>query len=376
VQFQSKLAAVPKYNPPWSYEAHLTRIGVSGTGKAKQFEIIRVGSNTDQLESFIEKLTIKVGSSLGLDLVIASLLGKGEVLAKAQNELFKQTSTTHLIVVSGFHVGILSRLSEKLGISLLKFYPKVFLYVPAQRLGPIVGLLVATLYGWTIGFSLTVVRALIALVVLALGRTIYKKATGISALLVALILVQGIWPGSIFEPSCQLTFAALLGLIFAEECSSGLRSSFLPDATIEAELKGHDWRIKRFFFDYFLAPPVTCFVVGLTVNPITLVWFSQFVPLSPLINVILIPVFTFFVLILGGVGLFLYKLIGLTWLVKFAVFSSHKVIELIENLNLFSHSIGLGPLQLSNFGVVFGVLAHLILLIIILKISKQIRKSA
>ena len=370
-----EIAPIPENSLPWSYDATLQRRGISYTGKILKYQVVRASGKVDRVEKFIAELTSRLGASYGLDLLNASLLGRGEVLSKDLDELFKRTSTTHLIVVSGFHVGVLSRISELGIIKLIRFYPKIFLFLTAEVIGPLFGLMISTFYGYTIGFSLTVLRAIIALAILTFGKVVFRKANGFALLAVAFIVVQTVWPGSVFEPGCQLTFGALLGLLISSSCLTQIQNRLLPSDTLEAQLRGQDWRVRNFLFSKLFAPIFTCTIVGLTVSPVTLIWFQRFIPLSPIINAVLIPIFTFFVLILGGVALFIYKLAGIVFPVKLTVFLAQKVIDLTEQLERISIWMNFGAREVSQLGAISLALLHLALLFIVVCVIKKLSNN-
>jgi len=356
---------------PWSYESHMQRQGVFAKGEPIQFSILREGRITP-VESLIALTTEQLGSSNGLDLLLASLLGRGELLSKDLEELFRETATTHLVVVSGFHVGVLARIVEQALLFLLRLYPTAFLLAPASRLTSLGGVAAVLIYGNSIGFSLTVSRAVFALLLIALGKFLFRNSDAALLVIWAFLFVQIIWPGSVFEPGCQLTFAALAGLVFAAVIQRAGKVLFCGEGTLEAALGGSAYRRRELIFKSVIGPLLTCAVVSLTTTPITLLWFSKFIPLGPLINVACIPLFTFLVLLFGGVALLVNSIFGGSLLLRGAISGSELFIWLLEGVERQLHGGIFRPVEVTHSTATLLFIAHLTLLILLVRFSTRI----
>jgi hypothetical protein len=113
-------------------------------------------------------------------------------------------------------------------------------------------------------------------------------------LLWAFLLVQLIWPGSAFEASCQLTFAALLGLSTAARLAPPRFSPRKPWLYALAEK----------------AVKALILSIGawLATAPIVLFWFQHFVPLAPFYGTLALLPFCGLFIVAGGPVLLLYYL--------------------------------------------------------------------
>lgn len=359
--------------PPWDFNWHVFRTGIRLSGQAREIKILRNPNRPSIADRLIDLTTGKLGDGEGLSLILASDLGRGELISKSSEKLFRETGTTHLLVVSGFHVGVIARAFGAFIVSATRFFPLVFLIVPAPVISATSGFFFALVYGGIIGYSLTVVRALFMLGVISVATIIDRRQHSLRALIVTLIVMLLVWPQCVFEPGCQLTFAALLGLYLGGMLVEVLQNSFLPAGSLEAELGAPSFRLKQRVFKILIAPFVTCSIVSLTTSPVTVLWFQQFVPGAVLINFIFIPLFTVIVVIGGGVGILL-TLFSTDLGCVILEISSWLTEKLQEGLIAASKVIsfcGLGLKSLSGTGVIAVEIAHIILLLVLICFLKK-----
>lgn len=140
-------------------------------------------------------------------LLAATCLG-GADLAPDTKEAFRLTGLSHLLCVSGFHVGVVAWLAS---ILLLPVRP--FRRDTIRRL-----LLIAIvwLYAGIVGFTPSVVRAAIMFTVYLAARITERGAMPLNSLCVAFFIMLAINPYQLFSIGFQLSFCAVAGiLVFA-----------------------------------------------------------------------------------------------------------------------------------------------------------------
>src|SRR3990167_1457352 len=101
-----------------------------------------------------------------LGVLQALTLGVSHRIDRDMWRLFRQTGTTHLMVISGAHIGLVAGLTY---FSIVKMWccsRRLLCWVPAQRVASIGALLMALLYALLAGFGVPAERALIVCVVL------------------------------------------------------------------------------------------------------------------------------------------------------------------------------------------------------------------
>ncbi len=133
----------------------------------------------------------------------AALLGNRYGLTRDTAERFRTGGTFHVLVISGLHISFIGWLA----FLLLRLVTKR----RAWQFAATVMLLWA--YTLAVGAEASVVRAALMFTLVALAPLLGRRATSFNALGgVALALL--IWqPGDLFDPSFQLTFMSVLGII-------------------------------------------------------------------------------------------------------------------------------------------------------------------
>ncbi len=133
----------------------------------------------------------------------ALLLGQPAALPKDVTEDFRSTGTSHLLAISGLHVGILLALALGMGAWLLGRRWQLYLLLPLASVW---------LYALVSGLSPSVERAAIMgtlyLAALLLGR----PRSVVIALAVAAGVMAGVEPQVLTQVSFQLSFAAVAGI--------------------------------------------------------------------------------------------------------------------------------------------------------------------
>ena len=133
----------------------------------------------------------------------ALLLGLRGRLPADVTEDFRSTGTSHLLAISGLHVGILLAMSVSAGVWLMGRRRQVYLLLP---LGSI------WVYALVSGFSTPVERAAIMGSVYLLALALGRPGSILPALALAAAIVAGLEPHALKQVSFQLSFAAMAGI--------------------------------------------------------------------------------------------------------------------------------------------------------------------
>lgn len=299
---------VKKINP--SLNSYVLRIRQRIAEKIKGLDF------SDQTKAIVSALTIGVKNSLPLETV----------------QLLRHTGTSHLLAISGLHVGLIAAMAYGLVYFIWCQKSSWCLFLPAQRVGALGAVTVAFLYAMLAGFSIPTQRALI-MVVCFLGRYWINFNLSVwDAWKISLLMVVLGEPNSLLMPGFYLSFAAVAVLLLARHWIT-------------------QTGIKRTFFIQ-----LAC-VLGLA--PMTLYWFSYASLNAVLSNLIAIPVVSFFLVPLALMSVLLlntslvnYLFLIIEWLLK-PLFLSLQAIQSLSILTLPFKVIFLWQLILAYF-VLFG----------------------
>ena len=154
-----------------------------------------------------EEMAASLGRSLPeprASLAQALLLGiRGGLPSELREDLAK-TGTTHLIAISGLHVGILVGLVSLGSAAILGRRGQIYIVIP---------LLFVWVYAVLTGFSPPVVRAAIMASLYLWAIFLGRQRSGLTALAAAAALMVTIDPDLFEEVSFQLSFLAMAGLL-------------------------------------------------------------------------------------------------------------------------------------------------------------------
>ena len=147
----------------------------------------------------------------------ALMTGDRSGISQATNDALRASNLSHIISISGLHMGLLSGFVFALCRYGLALFPPLALRINTKKLGAAVALLAATFYMILAGPDVAtrrayIMAAVVLLAVLADRRAISLRSVAISAL-ICLVLA----PESLVEPGFQMSFGATLALIVGFE---------------------------------------------------------------------------------------------------------------------------------------------------------------
>jgi len=218
-------------------------------------------------------------SSFARGVIRALVVGDGSSLSPAARDLFRATGTSHLMVISGLHIGLLAGLGL-VGVAWgWRRVPVLCAWLPASVAGAVAGLCAAALYAALAGLSLPTQRAVIMLLLFALGLIMRRETDSTHALALAAVGVLLWHPPSIVSAGFWLSFGAVLAIL----------------AALRLAPRAPRWR---------LAIRVQV-AVSLALWPILGGFGLPSSVLAPLVNLLLVPLFGFLIVPLSllGVGL-------------------------------------------------------------------------
>lgn len=216
--------------------------------------------------------------------LMALIIGAGHQLDSSTWELLAVTGTTHLLVVSGLHVGLIATLSYGLTRCLLRYLPRylpavmvpLLSWQPAQRYAAVVAIISALLYSLLAGFSLSTQRAVVMTAVVLLGQSGRYRLRPSQSLALAATLVLMLNPLALWQTGFWLSFVAVAALLLA---MSGYTRRLPPKKLFSLGWIAHvSWTATK---------PQIVVTIGLLVP--LLVGPGQVSGVSPLSNLVAIP---------------------------------------------------------------------------------------
>ncbi|WP_164668552.1 DNA internalization-related competence protein ComEC/Rec2 [Virgibacillus doumboii] len=244
----------------------------------------------------------------------ALVIGDDSMLSEDTIELFQRWSLSHILAISGLHVGLI--------VGLLYFLLiKLNLLTKEKAQWLIIFFL--PFYAFLAGGEPSVWRAsLMVLVFMIISKSNFKfSVTDVLSIVFIVLIVLDKF--IVYSIGFQLSFSVTLGLLLSKNWLAQTNISFLSILKIS-------------------------FVSQMVILPLQITYFSNFQPLSILINVMVVPYFSifviplmFFILLLSPVAGFLIPYIDLFFSHVHQIFLAS--IDFIDQIGYFPFAIGSIP---------------------------------
>lgn len=265
----------------FDYEAWLMQNGIRATGYVRENggNALLVQTGQRQFTQWRHALATRIDAVGGLGyphLIRALTLGDHYGIADDEWELFRQTGTNHLIVISGMHVALIALVLYRLGWWLATRWTRLLLHWPAPQVAAGFALLGAWLYSGMAGLSLPVQRAFVMAAVLFAGRLLRRQTSSLDSLCLALALILALDPLAPQNAGFWLSYCAVAVLLLTLQRPASQQGD-----------EGDNWcrRVgRRVMLEWR-----TQWLVFVGLVPVLLLFFQQVSPLSPLINLPAIP---------------------------------------------------------------------------------------
>ena len=200
----------PEAFQDFDYRDYLARQGIHSVMLYPRLALAGEGEGNPQLGG-VYRLRYRLSQSLSQSLSEpqgamgqAILLGIRSAIPSDLVRAFRETGTSHLLAISGLHVGVFLALS--LAASRLVFGARGRVYVLAP-------LAAVWMYAALSGMSPSVQRAAIMGSVYLAGLYLGRQNSGMPALAAAAAVMVGLSPAILTSVSFQLSFAAMAGLV-------------------------------------------------------------------------------------------------------------------------------------------------------------------
>jgi competence protein ComEC len=240
--------------------------------------LLRVEGWRDHIRDFLEKKATPPCSSIFKALV----LGEQGEMPEEVKECFALTGTAHLLAISGDQFGIVAVLSFSVFIWILKRSEFLLLSFSVRKSAAGLTIPCIVLYAFIAGGGTSVVRAAIMVITFLLSILLNRERNLLHTLALAAFLILLFSPPSLFDVSFQLSFLAVLSILYiVPKILEGIKKEdpSLPPKT----------RWKKNFLDYVETSLLVTAVATLGTAPFVALHFNRLSPIGFITNLLIIP---------------------------------------------------------------------------------------
>lgn len=206
----------------FDYEAFLSRRGIYHVAYLhNDWDAVRVGRDAG-IRGWIETARRRVRRFVERrfepdtgGLVKALVLGDRGGLSRETRSRFAAVGMSHVLSISGLHVGMLSYAVYLLLRGLASRSTRLLLSLPVHKLAALGSLLPVILYAAVAGARIPTVRAAIMIGLCHLAVLSGRHVNIFGSLALAAAITGLCWPGAVMEVSFQLSFLAVLSIVGA-----------------------------------------------------------------------------------------------------------------------------------------------------------------
>jgi len=286
------------HNPGgYSYERHLAFERIHTIGfLSKEKDLVKLGEGfknpfhlqmeswRDHIRQFLETEANPLSSGIAKALV----LGEQGDIPEEVKEHFIITGIAHLLAISGDHLGIVALLSFSLMIWILKRSEYLLLTLDIKKWAAAMTIPCLLLYTFIAGGGISVIRAMIMVITFFFSILFNRERNLLHTLALAAFLILIFSPPSLFDVSFQLSFLAVLSILYiVPHILQGLKQEgfLLPIKT--------SW--KKNILRYILLSLLVTGVAIWGTAPFVALHFNRFSPIGFFTNLLFIPWVGFFI---------------------------------------------------------------------------------
>lgn len=289
----AKLSRIPPpYNPEaFDNQRYMQRRGIYYTGFVNKNAWERIGNKPENRVKFLAQKTrnrltniyISVGmSGEELDILKAILLGDDDTLDPELKASYSSAGVSHILCVSGMHVGVI--------FMIINFLLKPLdLFRRSRIFKTVLVMLVIWMYAHITGLAPSVTRSATMFTFVAVGQLLRRNTNVFHSLFASMFILLIVNPLLLFEVGFQLSYLAVAGIVLLQPklsalytCRTRIGNYFWELVTVSAAAQIGTFPISSYYFakfpNYFLLSNLSVItlsfviiITGLSLLPLSFV---------------------------------------------------------------------------------------------------------
>jgi competence protein ComEC len=366
IVFRSRIRSIRNFNNPggFDYQRYMAFKGVRGSAYVSANKLIRIEKKTEKgvhaviadTRGRISNLIDRIGDKGQKGVLKALIVGDRNAISPELREAFNRVGAGHLLAISGLHIGIVAAASFLIFRWILSHIGFFLSRAWTKKGAVLLSAIPVVIYGLLSGMSPSTQRAVIMVMVFLTAFLFEREHDLKNTLAIAAMLILIVHPPSLFSISFQLSFAAVLAIIYGLSRIPKFRPS---DPNRTRRKTGTKTIIKLY---YFFA---TSFFAVAGTLPLVMVYFNQISLVGLPANIIFIPLIGFVVVPLGILAVFIFPFTNASALILLKAASAvlYPVIRIITVISGWSFAavktVTPNTLEVVCFYVLFWALLNL-----------------
>lgn len=341
IRFQSSLRKIENFNNPGglNYKRLMNLQGIYISGyihdtsdiillrKQPSFGVYRM------IESFRLYLKRIIGNHAPMpekSIIEAMTLGNQNEIPSVIRDNFSRTGTSHILSISGLHVGMVAASFFALIFLMLKSSEYLMLKFNIVKIAAGCSFVMVLMYAVIAGMGVTVMRATFMAFIFLLALIIGKQKDLYHTLAIAGLIILAVAPEALFDISFQLSFVSVLAILYiTPRLNNFIQHQNLPLPP---------WLQSPFRYVYMTM--MVCIAATLGTLPLTVFYFDRVSLVTIAANLIAVPLLGTLTLALAMffiLSAFFSEAIA-GYFVQLASFTTRISVEIINHLAGFSWS--------------------------------------
>jgi competence protein ComEC len=257
---------------------------------------IRAWAAIDALRSEVNSRVRAVLPGVTGGIAAALITGERGGIPQEVTEAMRDSGLAHVLAISGLHMVIMVGTVFWLCRALLALVPSLALRFPIKKWAAVVALAAAAFYLALSGAGVPTVRAWIMMTIVLIAVMLDRPAITMRNVALAALAILIVAPESLFDPSFEMSFAAVIGLVALYEWLSGRTQNRLFDANPL-------WRGARWGGALLFGAAVTTLVAGTAVAPFAVYHFHRMTHFGLVANMIAAPLVSLLIMPMALIAL-------------------------------------------------------------------------
>ena len=231
-KFRARVRAPRGLSNPGGFDAERYALAqrIAATGYVREAALAQNLAAPEGLNAWRERMSARIAATTpaaSSRYVRALALGDTHALDDRDWEILRAAGLTHLIAISGFHVGLVAGFFALCVAGLWRWFPAWARRVPRPQAAAVAALAGALGYAAVAGFALPTLRTVLMIAVVVLARLSRRPVRVADSLALAVIVVLAFDPLSVLAAGFWLSFAGVAWLAWCLPQSQHWAKGFL-----------------------------------------------------------------------------------------------------------------------------------------------------